>query len=85
MTGLPDFNYPAFHQRAQELREAGHEVLNPAENPDPPGKRWEDYMRLAIGQLIQCDAIHALEGWQQSRGARIEMELAQHLGMQRLP
>ena len=32
MTGLPDFNFPAFHAAAARLREAGWEVMNPAEN-----------------------------------------------------
>lgn len=31
MTGLPDFNFPAFHDAAARLRERGHEVANPAE------------------------------------------------------
>ena len=36
MTGLPDFNYPAFNAAAAKLRALGLEVLNPAENPPPP-------------------------------------------------
>lgn len=31
MTGYKDFNFPAFHKCAKELREMGHEVFNPAE------------------------------------------------------
>lgn len=38
MTGLPDFNYPAFHDAAQRLRSIGHRVESPAENP-PPARR----------------------------------------------
>ena len=81
MTGLPDFNYPAFHAAAQKLRSLGHEVLNPAENPVPPCGTWAGYMRLALAQLVQCDCIVLLPGWSDSRGALIERKLAQALGM----
>jgi Domain of unknown function (DUF4406) len=31
MTGYKDFNFPAFHKAANDLRNMGHEVFNPAE------------------------------------------------------
>ncbi len=31
MTGIPYFNYPAFHAAAARLRDEGHDVFNPAE------------------------------------------------------
>lgn len=31
MTGLPQYNYPAFHAAARQLRSLGHTVVNPAE------------------------------------------------------
>ena len=31
MSGLPDFNFPAFDAAAAQLREAGHHVFNPAD------------------------------------------------------
>lgn len=81
MSGLPDFNYPAFHAAAAKLRALGHEVLNPAENPVPPCGTWQGYMRLALAQLVQCECIVLLPGWSDSRGALVERELAQTLGM----
>lgn len=32
MTGIPFFNFPTFMSAAKALRDAGHEVFNPAEN-----------------------------------------------------
>jgi len=31
MSGIPEFNFPAFHQAAAKLRADGHSVFNPAE------------------------------------------------------
>ena len=79
MTGLPDANYPEFNRVARELRELGYQVENPAENPRCDS--WAEYMRLAIAQLVQCDEIHMLRGWKQSRGARMEHGIARELGL----
>ncbi len=81
MTGRPDFNYPAFHAQAARLREFGYDVVNPAESPEPPCKSWEGYMRMALAQLVTCEAICLLPGWAESRGALIERRLAQDLRM----
>ena len=81
MTGLPDFNYPAFNAAAAKLRALGLEVLNPAENPPPPCGTWTGYMRMALRQLVECDRVVLLPGWSDSKGALIERSLAQALGM----
>ncbi|QDL55902.1 DUF4406 domain-containing protein [Rhodoferax aquaticus] len=85
MTGLPDFNYPAFNAASERLRALGFEVENPAENPEPHCGSWLGYMRMAIRQLSQCDGVALLPGWQKSRGARIEHQLAQQLGLTVVP
>jgi Domain of unknown function (DUF4406) len=81
MSGLPDFNYPAFHAAAQRLRDLGFNVENPADNPEPHCGSWLGYMRMAIRQLAQCDGVALLPGWESSRGARIEQQLATQLGL----
>ena len=79
MSGLPEFNYPAFHAADAELRALGHETLNPANNPECDS--WEGYMRAAIAQVIQADAIAFLPGAHQSRGARLELVIGNSLGL----
>lgn len=82
MTGLPENNYPAFHTAAAQYRATGFTVLNPAENLPPcPAPVWSDWMRLGLPQLLQCRGIVLLPGWEHSRGARIEHDLAQNLGL----
>ena len=44
MTCLPEYNFPAFHSTAAHLRGMGHEVLNPAELPDPDDPTWPNYL-----------------------------------------
>lgn len=53
-----------------------HEPVNPFKLHDSLNKPWEDLMKTDIEALKQCDAIYMLEGWQGSKGARIEHELA---------
>lgn len=42
---------------------------------------WACYMRFDIIALMSCDRIVMLEGWQESRGARLELHIAEQLGM----
>lgn len=75
MTGLPQFNYPAFNAAAAELRAAGFQVWNPADcglGPHPRG--W--YMRQSLGALPHADAVVLLPGWEASAGARLEVHTA---------
>jgi hypothetical protein len=76
MTGLPDHNYPAFHAASQQLRKAGHTVVNPAAAGTVPGWAWQDYMRRGLTSLIRCDGVALLDGWTASRGAQMEMRVA---------
>lgn len=81
MSGLPDLGYPTFNAEAARLRALGYHVENPAENPEPSCGTWLSYMRMAVTQLVQCDAIALLDGWQDSRGACVERTLADGLGL----
>jgi len=81
MTGLPNSNYDAFHKATAEWREAGWEVLNPAESfrgrQDLP---YERYMRNALKLVMQAGAIALLPGWEKSKGALMEVLVASRQG-----
>lgn len=81
MTGHENFNFPAFHAKAAELRAQGLNVINPAEHDEAPDKEWHEYLRKDIRLLMDCDTIHMLRGWASSRGARLEHHIARELGM----
>lgn len=83
MTGIPEFNYPAFNAAADQLRDAGYAVLNPVDseqhNPDSTPQPWDWYMRHALRMVTEADGIALLPGWQRSRGARLERLVGHHL------
>jgi hypothetical protein len=84
MTGIADFNRAAFNYAAEKLKGMGYQVENPAKNneylPTPPN--WRAYMTLALNQLLKCERVVLLPGWENSRGAKIEAQLARDLGME---
>lgn len=57
----------------------GFRPVNPVKGV-PKGKSWEWYMKRDIRKLLDCDAILLLETWEDSRGARLEAEIARGLG-----
>lgn len=81
MTGLPEFNFPAFFAAAAELRGLGWHVENPAEHALQLGAEWQDYLRYDLGRLAPCAAIYLLPGWSRSKAATLWFGIAQALEM----
>lgn len=82
MTGLPEFNFPAFYAAAAALRAKGLEVVNPAEINATTDGDWHQYLREDIKALCDCDGIVLLPGWEGSKGAHLELHVAHRLGLQ---
>ena len=81
MTGIQDFNFPAFNAEAARLRAAGLQVVNPAEiNPDTT-MSWHECMRADIKALCDCDTLALMPGWESSQGAHLELHIAHRLGL----
>ena len=82
MSGIKDFNYPAFNRVAQRLRSGGCVIINPAENfggrRDLPRSL---YMRLDIGHVLQCRGVILMNGWECSMGGRLEAMIALELDL----
>ena len=77
MTGIPEFNYPAFNDAQRKLEAAGYTVLNPARQPD--GLEYHQYLELALKDVFACDGIALLPSWRLSPGAQAEVALADAL------
>ncbi|WP_230847713.1 DUF4406 domain-containing protein [Comamonas testosteroni] len=82
MTGLPEFNFPAFNSAAHKLRAEGWHVENPAEHGHIEGADWADYLRWDISRIATCGAIYLLPGWEGSKGATLEVSIGKALGME---
>jgi hypothetical protein len=81
MSGIPESNFPAFQEAAHRLREMGYEVISPAEINSEQGLPWETYLKADIKGLCDCDAVALLPGWENSKGAHLEMHIAHRCGM----
>ena len=87
MTGIVDFNYPAFYEAVQDLGNIGYVTLSPTDSELKNksgiryGKSREWYLKHAIRMVTKADGIALLEGWEQSEGAKLEVHVGQHLGL----
>lgn len=84
MTGLPQLNHPAFMDAAVRLRFQGFDVINPAEL-NPPNRDWSKAMKVAVRALTSCEAVALLPGWEESKGASLEVHIARQCGMEVIP
>lgn len=81
ITGIPNGNRSKFEAAAKRLRALGHEVIIPHEIP-PVTDDWHTALRADIVVLMTCEKVYLLEGWRNSRGARLEAYIAQCLEME---
>ena len=87
MTGHHEFNYPAFRAAADAFNRAGYTVAHTATGTAQPADAYPHtyYLRHALAMLLECDSVALLPGWEASRGARVEVDVAHALGMTCLP
>lgn len=95
MSGIPEYNAPQFRAAAACLRDQGYDVVSPVELDEAEGldyatlgditpgdEAWSQF----LARDIQCiarddiDTVVALQGWQDSRGASLEVATAWGLG-----
>ena len=75
-----DYVRRLFDKVATTLQALGHEVTNPLCNGLSEADPWEEHIAKDIINLIDCEGIYMLQGWEDSQGARIEHAVAKELG-----
>lgn len=82
MTGLPEWNKPAFDEAEKLLRKAGFTVFNPC-CLLAIGNGWSDQDIAAIDLTVlgRCNYIYQLDGWSKSKGASAEWQAALWMGL----
>lgn len=83
MTGVKDWNYPAFMDAERWLRErfSGDEIINPATSFDGNTMLPRDiYMRTALRNVAKCNRLYLLRHWYTSNGASTEVVAAYAVG-----
>lgn len=82
ITGLPkDQVRNKFDQITSQLNSMGYHVEHPVSvGHDSPS--WDEAIRSDIKKMLECDEVHMLPDWQESRGAQLERDIAIRLGIQ---
>jgi len=70
-----------FEAKEQELREQGHEPVNPMKLSHNHGKTWAEYMAEDMAALRECQAVYVMKDYQQSVGVELEIADAKRLGL----
>lgn len=65
----------------EQAKRLGFIPVSPLDLPHNHDGSWESYMKEDLQQLLQCKFLYALPNWEESKGARIEIELATTLGI----
>ena len=76
MSGIKDYNKPAFDNAQKKMENLGYSVFNPAWMTFDESWTRDDIMPIDIAALSRCDAIYMLPGWEKSKGATAEYNYA---------
>lgn len=71
-----------FMNAAILLAHRGYEPVNPFNNGIPDEADWREHMRADLAMLLECDSIYMLKGWELSKGAKLELDVASSCGIE---
>jgi hypothetical protein len=85
MTGIEEYNFPAFDKACELLEGRGLTIYSPhridhGETPETRGSlHYSTYLRAGYRLLLDCQGIIMLPNWQESKGAYNEYRIARSL------
>ena len=65
-----------FREAELKIKKMGYNVINPTKHGIIDGYEWADYMKQDIKLLCDCDYIYQLPNWEESKGAKLEYQIA---------
>lgn len=83
ITDMPNNNHSEFALAEQYLKGKGHRVVNPHsifDSIDTTGFDHSEYMKHCVSELAHCDEVVTLQGWETSKGAKQEVDIARIMG-----
>ena len=88
ITGLEKEVYSRQFARAENFyKTSGFDVVNPVKIGEEvlkinPKAEWQDFMIRDLEALRTCTHIALLEGWEESKGAKMEKAEAEKMGLE---
>lgn len=90
MSAYDDHNFKRFDEQKEILLQLGFDVFSPADSTrklcderdiTPKDLQYRDVIVNDLIALSKCDIIYLLPGWEESKGAKLEYDLAQLLNI----
>ena len=81
ISGMEEQELLNFNKAEHHLTSLGFNVVNPMKLPHNHDKEWNSYMRECLVHLMDCDYIYLIKGYEDSKGALLELHIANELGL----
>ena len=81
ISGMEDEARKLFSVAKDKLKTEGYEPVSPFDLRHQHDGEWSSFMRVDIKALMECDGVYFLPNWKESKGALIEHDLADKMGM----